>query len=92
MVPGLPRKNWYYTFDHDGPCPHRQSPGYPRSSNQNELVGNAAKLCEAFSLEFGALDIVVDQDSCPYVIDVNPTPGWGLEKQGEILDFLRDGF
>jgi hypothetical protein len=80
VIPGLPRKNWYFDFGEQ--CP--ESP--------EAMVPNATKMCEALGLEFGTLDIVVDDDECPYIIDVNPTPGWGAERQGAMLDFLSGGF
>ena len=78
MRPGLPRKNWYYLFD----APESDSP----------IVMNAIRFCRAIDLEFGALDLAVDESAVPYIIDVNPTPGWGSETQSDILSFLREGF
>ena len=80
MNPGLPRKNWYFDFG-------EQCPEAPEA-----MVPNATEMCESLGLEFGTLDIVVDENSCPYIIDANPTPGWGAEKQGAMLEFLRAGF
>ena len=80
MLPGLPRENWHLSF----------GGGYP--TTHERLVRNATKMCERMNLEFGALDIAIDQDGCPYIIDVNPTPGWGAEDQEGMLDFLRGGF
>ena len=80
MVPGLPRENWYLNFGEECPVTHAR------------VVRNAIKMCRNLALEFGALDIVIDQDGCPYIIDVNPTPGWGLEEQSDMLSFLRGGF
>lgn len=80
MIPGLPRKNWLFQFGDD--CPDVPP----------DLVSNAVKVCEATGLQFGTLDIVVDDQSLSYVVDINPTPGWGAEKQDVILDHLREGF
>ena len=80
MEPGLPRRNWCFGYGEDGPGAHRTA------------VLRATQMCEALRLEFGALDVVLDRDGRPYVIDVNPTPGWGKETQGEIIEFLRGGF
>jgi hypothetical protein len=80
MLPGLPRQNWHLSFGGDYPTAHET------------LVRNATKMCERMMLEFGAMDIVIDQDGCPYIIDVNPTPGWGAEDQEGMLNFLRGGF
>lgn len=48
-------------------------------------------LCE--DLHFGSIDIVMDEDGEPHVVDLNTTP-WGgkLPVDAEILEFLRDGF
>ena len=80
MVPGLPRRNWCFDFYDEGPRPYRR------------LVADVTRLCEALGLEFGALDILIDEDRCPYIVDVNPTPGWGLESQDDVTTFLRCGF
>ena len=63
-----------------------------KQSHLKLIARNAAILCENIGLEFGALDFVLDKAACPYMVDVNPTPGWGFEKQDTILDFLRDGY
>jgi hypothetical protein len=43
-------------------------------------------------MEFGAIDIVVDNDHTPHIIDANPTPGWGDERQEGFLEHLRSEF
>ena len=92
MNPGLPRRNWYYSVVEETLRLHPSSSEPTHYSLHRELLSNATKLCITMGLEFGALDVVVDQEDRPYIIDVNPTPGWGLETHSEILDFLRDGF
>jgi len=79
MEPGLPRKNWYFEFR--------------KCINHiyQELIDNASTLLEAMGLQFGAIDIVMDDKGRAYIIDVNPTPGWGTEKQDQILSFLSMG-
>lgn len=92
MVPGLPRQNWYFTCDNKQVDLHPRSPVAVKSNVLHVITGNAARICERLGLEFGAMDIVVDQGDCPYIIDINPTPGWGLEEQNDMLEFLRGGF
>lgn len=99
MVPGLPRKNWFYVYSEaklclhkHSPGLHKHSPGHPPESFHNRMADNAATMCESLQLEFGAMDIVVDQENRPYIIDINPTPGWGAEQQSEMLTFLCGGF
>lgn len=46
---------------------------------------------EAFSLDFGALDLVADDAGRYYVIDVNSTPWRGTESP-ERIEFLRAGW
>jgi hypothetical protein len=45
----------------------------------------------AFSLDFGALDLVMDDAGQAFVIDVNPTPYWGREIYADLLGSLREG-
>jgi hypothetical protein len=79
MEPGLPRKNWYFEFR--------------KCTNHiyQELIDNASTLLDEMGMKFGAVDIVMDDKGRAYIIDVNPTPGWGGENQGKILRFLRSG-
>ncbi len=91
MMPGLPRKNWFFHYRNGGAVELAEGDG-PMDSCLQESVENAARLCETIGLEFGALDIVLDESSCPHIVDVNSTPGWGKETQSAMLDFLRDGF
>ncbi|MEJ2446217.1 MAG: hypothetical protein P8Y42_22670 [Exilibacterium sp.] len=92
MLPGLPRRNWYYSLSEMGLTLQPSCPAHPNGSVFSSLTDNAVKICAALQLEFGAMDIVVDGVGRPYIIDINPTPGWGVEKQSGILDFLRGGF
>ena len=79
MLPGSVRKNWYLQFKH---C---------KNHIHQALIDSASVLMEKMDLGFGAVDIVVDDYNQGYIIDVNPTPGWGSEQQDEILTFLRKG-
>ncbi|WDE01631.1 hypothetical protein [Thalassomonas actiniarum] len=79
MLPGLPRKNWFLKFQHS------------KNHAYQNLIDNASLMLEAMGMGFGAVDMVMDNDHKAYIIDVNPTPGWGAEKQDEVIAFLRQG-
>lgn len=79
MSPGLPRKNWLLRRD-------TNSDGFCKT-----ISSMSWQFCDRIGLEFGALDIVFDDSLNPYIIDVNPTPGWGDEKQTGVLEHLRKG-
>jgi hypothetical protein len=83
FLPGLPRKNWHIQLGEDDKY---------FEGTHHQAVHNAAALCRALMVKFAAIDIVLDQDERPYIIDLNLTPGWGMEKQDDILDYLRGGF
>jgi hypothetical protein len=40
-------------------------------------------------LDYGALDAIVDDEGQAFVVDVNPTPYWGAERQPDIIGLLR---
>ncbi|MGR0188386.1 hypothetical protein [Azospirillum aestuarii] len=56
------------------------------------ILDNSMRFRRAIALDYGALDIVLDDDDTPYIIDVNPTPGWGAENQPSMIEHLRAGF
>ncbi len=53
----------------------------------------ARTMADAFCLDYGAVDLVLDEQGLPYVVDVNPTPYWGPVSEGEeeFLQHLREG-
>ena len=55
------------------------------------LLRTLLTFLEGFGLAFGALDLVEDDGGQAFIIDVNPTPYWGTEVYGELLDFLAPG-
>ncbi|NQZ08596.1 MAG: hypothetical protein HRT35_15695, partial [Algicola sp.] len=87
MRPGLPRKNWYFKFDQPQPI----SQGQPQDHHYPATIDDATVIFQKMEIDFGAVDIVMDDEYNGYIIDVNPTPGWGAEKQEQILDYLRQG-
>jgi hypothetical protein len=52
----------------------------------------AMSFARGAGLDFGALDLVLDDGGQAFVVDVNPTPYWGSEIHEELLDHLREGF
>lgn len=54
-------------------------------------VGEAvARFADVMSVEFGAIDVVVDDRGSPYIIDVNTTPAYTYPIPG-LAEYLRDG-
>lgn len=47
--------------------------------------------CQAFSLDVGSIDVLVDNDGEPYVVDVNASPYWGETNFDHMLRFLAGG-
>jgi hypothetical protein len=58
-----------------------------------DVVSNAAAAVTAvareMALDFGTIDVALDEEDRPYVIDVNTTPYWGGETQEDIIAHLR---
>jgi hypothetical protein len=52
------------------------------------LVEDLVRFAKAFSLDFGAVDIMVNDDADPYIIDVNSTPALHIA-QPLLVDYLR---
>lgn len=52
------------------------------------MLETARAFVAGFRLDFGALDLVEDDDGRAYVVDVNQTPYWGSESQAGMLEHL----
>jgi hypothetical protein len=53
---------------------------------------SAVACAELLSLDYGTIDLVVDDRGIPYVVDVNTTPFWGIpEGPDDMLRHLRMG-
>ena len=50
-----------------------------------------AVFCQAFSLDVGSIDVLVDNEGEPYVVDVNASPYWGETNFDHMLRFLAGG-
>lgn len=55
------------------------------------VLQSAVRFADGFQLDYGALDFVCDDDDVPYIVDVNPTPWWGRDRQPGVLEHLRGG-
>ncbi|MDK2125429.1 hypothetical protein [Parachitinimonas caeni] len=47
------------------------------SPQQQRAFEQAIRFADAFGLDFGSLDLLIDEDNEIYIVDVNPTPYWG---------------
>jgi hypothetical protein len=54
-----------------------------------KVVKDLARFISEFGIEFGAVDILIDDDGEPYIIDVNSTPAYHWDNI-PLIDFLRD--
>lgn len=53
---------------------------------------NSVRFADDFGLDYGAIDLVLDDQDTPYIIDVNPTPSGIWDLQPEVKQYLRAGF
>ena len=57
-----------------------------------EVVEIGSKLPRAMAVEFGCIDIVIDDDGHAFAVDINPTPSAGdAPPPREVLEYLRRG-
>lgn len=85
---GLNRDDWYYVLP-SVECVNTNS----RTRAPAKLINDVIKFSERIGLDFGALDIVQDDEENFYIIDVNSTPWWGdvEECDRELIQFLVAG-
>jgi hypothetical protein len=75
----------------------RQSAADPLVENvlgtpASEAFMSAVVCSEAYGLDYGCIDLVVDERGVPFVVDVNATPHWGTtDGPDEMLRHLRRG-
>jgi hypothetical protein len=55
------------------------------------LLSTAAIFIHRFRLDYGALDVVENENGEFHVVDVNKTPYWGNEQQPGLIEHLRLG-
>jgi len=54
-----------------------------------KVLDTGLSFASSFNIDYGALDILRDDHGSVYIIDVNPTPSWGFDKDSQFLRFLR---
>jgi len=59
-------------------------PGLPA-----DLISSVRRFCKHVSLEFGTIDMVMDDAGTVFIVDVNTTPFWDRTNADFIPDFLR---
>jgi hypothetical protein len=62
------------------------------SSDIRDVAALSARITQTANLQYGALDVVSDDDGGHYVIDINTTPFWGDGGHPDLLAYLRAGF
>lgn len=85
MGRGLPRTN-YFAGDGSTAAGYGAAP----SALIHEAFEQVRMVRQGFAMDFGAIDLVEDDQGSTYVCDVNPTPYWG-ESEPLMDDFLRAG-
>jgi len=85
---GLSREDWYLVM------PANEFVNTDsRTSVPAKLVNDVIKFSEGIGLDFGAIDVVQDDEENFYIVDVNSTPWWGEveECDQELIRFLAAG-
>ncbi len=87
MRGAIPRTAWFIDADRaavlQGPLPAPM-----------HVFDTVARFRSAFPLDFGAIDLMLDDEGTGYVIDVNPTPYWGGGSHpvlAPVMTFLASG-
>ncbi len=86
MPEGIERRNWFFRLSCDAPTPAEET---PRSIQM--LATEIALLIHSTRLDFGTLDIVVNDSSEFFFVDINTTPSWRDTHDPQIVPFLRAG-
>ena len=55
------------------------------------VLEQVVKFTKAVGVDYCAIDVVVDDEGRPYIVDLNTTPHWGDGGHPELLTFLRHG-
>src|SRR5207247_1498186 len=84
MPVGIPRESFYFAADRtpfEGAAPAEVA----------RVAVHANRFAEVAHMDFGALDVVTDDEGALCVIDANGTPHWGAGGHPELLTYLADG-
>jgi hypothetical protein len=84
MLQQIRRTNWYLRLPALEPV-HGPRPVPMR------VIRTIETFSRAFALDVGSIDVLVDDDGEPYVIDVNASPYWGEKGYDHMLKFLAGG-
>jgi hypothetical protein len=86
MYAGIIRSNLFLRMERESA--HVTEAGYEPPKG---LISTILAARHCMKLDFGAMDVVVDDSLTPFIVDVNTTPYWGAIGQEGILTFLRQG-
>jgi hypothetical protein len=86
MPEGIERQSWFFTM---------QDNGVDACGIVDREIERLSRYLFLFiqetRIDFGAIDVVTDDSTSYYVIDVNTTPFWGGSGHEDIISFLRSG-
>jgi hypothetical protein len=79
------REDYFFSFSDE-------AIGYSSAPDKTtqRVLSDVKRFCRAFELDVGAVDILLDEDGVPYIIDVNPTAfgGANLHRPGFLSHLL----
>jgi hypothetical protein len=87
---GVPRQDFYFKGDRAAPDP-AQVYDLSDACNRADIDANLPALrrfCRRIGLDFGAIDVVVDDHGQWYVVDANATPFWNRSDLEHLVQFL----
>ena len=76
MTSGLERVDWYLRLAAALGAPDAPAEAIGGGSPPAQIVEDVSRFVVAFGLDYGALDIVVDDAGAAYIVDANDTPHW----------------
>jgi len=87
MPEGIPREDFFFSLTGGDPV-LVEADG---DDTPLELAREVAHFCRTLRLDYGALDVVLDDEGRHYIVDVNNTPVWGDTGHLDIVEFLAAG-
>ncbi len=86
MPEGIPREDFLFRVNGSPEIVEADASDPPEG-----LAEEVVRFCRSFRLDFGALDIVQDDEGRYYIVDVNTTPVWGNTGHPDLIGFLASG-